>query len=239
MAYLGIVAALIAEARSLTKEPLAVGELIHLPDGGRLQISGMGGDRARVAAQALLGNGVTALLSWGSAAGLIPDLLPGSVILPKTVIAADRTPDRILYPVDATWHERLSIRLRDHLNVHTGPLAESLTVVTTPDEKAALSSRTGAIAADMESGAVARVAYEAGVPFMVIRVVSDPFDLAIPACALAASDEFGQVRFSKLRKLALHPSELLTLARLGRNFRAARAALEKVARLVGTDLLVP
>lgn len=234
--HLGIVAALAAEARGLVKQPTAPGELIHLPGGVLVQISGVGAKKASVAARALLREAATALVSWGSAGGLVSGLSPGSLILPKTVIAADHS----VYPVDVAWHERLCGRLRGEMDFHTGPLVESSTVLTGSKEKKSLFSRTGAIAVDMESGAVAAVAQQAGVPFVAIRAIADPADMSIPQAALSAVDESGRLNLFKLaRRIARRPGELLTLVRLGRSFRAAQVTLTAVARRTGNDLLAP
>ena len=44
------------------------------------------------------------------------------------------------------------------VNLHEGILGESPKVLMTPQDKASFSSRTGAVAVDMESGAIAAVA---------------------------------------------------------------------------------
>jgi adenosylhomocysteine nucleosidase len=227
--------AVTAEARSLVKQSIANGELIRLPDGAMLTVSGIGPSRATMASRTLLEKGATALLSWGSAGGLKPNLSPGSLILPKTVIASNRS----LYHVDATWHDSLCNRLKEHVDFHTDPLAESTTIVCSPREKAILFRETGAIGVDMESAAVAAVAQEAQVPFMVVRAVADSADTTIPDMTLNAVDEFGRLSLLKLiQGLAEHPTELFALIRIGRNYRAAQRTLAAVARLTGNNLLV-
>jgi adenosylhomocysteine nucleosidase len=228
--------AVTAEARSLVKQSIANGELVHLPDGTILSVSGMGPRRAAVASRALLENGATALLSWGCAGGLDPKLSPGGLLLPKTVI----TSDQILYHVDATWHESLCNRLKGHVAFQTEPVVESATVVRTPAGKVILFRKTGAIGVDMESAAVAAVAQEVGVPFMVVRAVADSADTTIPDSALNAVDEFGRLSLLKLiQGLAKDPTELLALVRIARNYRAAQRTLAAVARLAGNNLLIP
>jgi nucleoside phosphorylase len=54
-----------------------------------------------------------------------------------------------------------------------GRIADSQTMVATPEARARLAALTGAIAVDMESAAIARVARERGIPFAAIRVVTD------------------------------------------------------------------
>jgi len=232
----GIVAAMVPEARILGKGPIAPGELILLPEGAMLLLSGIGANRARVAAQTLMEKGATALVSWGSAGGLIPALSPGRLILPERILAADQS----VYPVDPIWHERLYSRLKGYVDPHPGVLAQSTIVLATRSEKAALFRRTGAVAVDMESASIAQVAKEAGMPFMAIRAITDGAEMDIPRGALDSIDEFGRVRLIGLLSfMARHPVELSALVRMGRNFRAAETTLAQVALRAGSYLLCP
>jgi adenosylhomocysteine nucleosidase len=220
----------------LVRKPIRKGDLMHLLEGTVIQLSGMGPRKAGEAGKNLLGHGATALLSWGSAGGLVPNLSPGSLVLPGKVIGADQSS----YPTDPPWHERLLDRLEDSLDLHQGSLAESVAALKSPAEKRMLFERTGAIAVDMESGAVAKVAQEAGVPFMAVRAIADPVDTTIPQSPLRAVDEFGELSLLTLSSgLIRHPAELFDMIRLGRNFRAAQVTLSKVAHLAGSQLLIP
>jgi adenosylhomocysteine nucleosidase len=235
MKRLGIVAAMGTEARSLVKRPIVRKRIIYLPGGAMIQVSGIGPERASSAAKALMEEGATALLSWGSAGGLNSKLSPGSLVLPKVIIRANRS----IYSTDAQWHQRLSNRLRGYVDLHEGPLGESPAPLKNHLEKENFYRRTEAIAVDMESGAVAAAAQEADVSFMAIRAVSDPFDAVISASILNAIDECGELDMLRFTKgLMRHPFELFSLIRLGQNFRAANITLGKVACLTGTNLLV-
>jgi hypothetical protein len=91
----------------------------------------------------------------------------------------------------------------------------------------------------MESAAVAAVAQEGGVPFMVVRAVADAMDTTIPKSTLNAFDEFGRWNFLKLiQGFIQYPTGLFALLRIGRNYRAAQRTLSAVARLTGNNLLV-
>ena len=229
MKYLGIVVATTAEATSLPKHPLFRGRVL-------LQISGIGANRAHLAARILLEKGATSLLSWGSAGGLIPGLSPGSLVLPKKIIGVDGS----VYSVDSAWHETLRTQLKGKVNLHEESLAERTTLMTSPAQKATLSQQTGAIVVDMESAAVAAVAQKVPVPFLAIRAVVDPVDMTLPQSALAALNEFGKLRpLGLLKACAKNPMELFAWVRLARNFREARSTLVKVARLAGSSLFVP
>jgi adenosylhomocysteine nucleosidase len=212
------------------------GEMRILPEGPLIKHSGVGAKPARLSALALLDEGATALLSWGSAGGLRAAISPGSLILPKTIFSSDQA----TFTVDTTWHERLHTMLKGHIGLFTQPLIESPSILRKPSEKAALFRQSGAIAVDMESAAIAQTAMEACVPFMAIRVVVDPPHMTVPACALAAVDESGTFRALRLLKsLIRRPKDLIPLARLGRNFRSAQATLSKVVGLTGNKFLAP
>jgi adenosylhomocysteine nucleosidase len=232
----GIASAMVAEGRILTRGPIPAGRLIHLPEGALMFISGIGPGRARSAAQALLQEGATALVSWGCAGGLAPGLSPGSLILPESVWGFDRS----IYQVDPVWHERLYRRLKGRMEIRRGVLVESRAVLSSEKLKKDLFRGTGAAAADMESASIGQVAKEAGVSFVVIRAITDPAEMGIPPSALDSIDLFGRVRPSKvIRNLAGHPGEILSLLRLRRNFRAVRKTLTAVSLHAGTNFLYP
>ena len=235
MKILGIVAPLTSEARSLTSQPNRAGGPVQLPGGTLLKVAGIGADRALAAAEFLVAEGVTALLSWGSGGGLRPNLSPGNLILPKTIIDLQ---EHILIAEEA-WHNRLYRRLSSHLPIRVEPLAQSPTVLTTPVEKLDFFKKNAAIAVDMESGSVAEVASKANLPFMAIRAIVDTSDMTIPRSVLTAIDEYGGLRpMHLLGSLLRRPADLLLLNQLRRNFTAARTTLSTVAQLLGDDFLL-
>jgi adenosylhomocysteine nucleosidase len=233
---LGIVAALKAEVRSLTSQPISAGGSIQLPEGTLLKIAGIGAKQAHAAAEFLIAQGATSLLSWGSAGALHPKLSPGNLILPKNVLVSQE--DAV--PTHDAWHNRLFSRLADHLDIYTESLVQSATVLASPAEKLDFSKQNKAIAVDMESRSAAEVAGREKLPFMAIRAIADPLDMTIPPSGLNAIDEFGRLRpLQLLAGLARNPAEFFLLRRLRRNFLAARATLATVAQLVGDNFLAP
>lgn len=234
MRILGIVAAFRPEARSLGSLPLTADGLVPLSRSVLLYIAGMGAEQAQAAAEVLIAEKVSALLSWGSAGALHEKLSPGNLILPKTVIY----PQKGIFPTDEGWHSRLLIRLAGQLEISTEPLSQSLTVLRSREEKLCFSRKNEALAVDMESGAVAEAAVNASLPFMAIRAIADPLEQNIPASVLRAVNKSG--RFSSFRllvSLARRPADFLVLNLLRRNFSAARATLTTVAQLAGEDFL--
>jgi adenosylhomocysteine nucleosidase len=233
---LGIVAALPGEARPLTGRRVDPGGRWRSASGVDLQLAGIGPRRAATAAEALLAAGATALASWGSAGALVPDLTAGALLLPRTVVAADGE----VLTVDAAWHRRLLECLATHVPVATGLLVEVRAVVASPADKVSLRRRTGAVAVDMESVAIARCACQAGVPFVAVRAVVDGANTAVPGVALAALDGLGRLRPLRLAAGLLRaPRAWPALGELRRSFRHCQATLARVAALAGTDLLAP
>ncbi|HQT80308.1 MAG TPA: hypothetical protein PLD10_24990 [Rhodopila sp.] len=172
---------------------------------------------AAQAALELLDDGADGLISFGLAGGLDPALRPGTIIIPAAVLA-----DGARCAADPTLSRRFGVTT-PHL------LLAGSAVVSGKAEKAALHHATGAHAVDLESGAVAQVAAQRGVPFAVIRAICDPAERTLPPAALVALDAKGGV--GPLRVLASvlrQPSQIPDLLRLARDAAAARAALVRV-----------
>ncbi len=231
---LGIVAALQTEARSLGSLPLTASGLVQLSPSTLLYIAGMGAKQAQVAAEVLIGENASALLSWGSAGALHSKLSPGNLILPKIVIH----PQKGIFSTDDGWHNRLLSRLANQLEVFTEPLAQSPTALKSRAEKLDFVKQNQALAVDMESGSVAKAAVKACLPFMAIRAIADPLEQNIPGSVLRAINESGRLRpFHLLGSLARRPADFIILNQLRRNFIAARTTLTTVAQLVGDNFL--
>ncbi|MDX8410800.1 MAG: hypothetical protein R8K46_02855 [Mariprofundaceae bacterium] len=234
MIRLGVVAALPGEGRCLAGRPTRLNQIHELSDGTLLSLSGVGPKQAHMAAQELLAQGCSALLSWGCAGGLSAPLQPGHLLLPGKII----TPEGREYGVDSMWHDRLVRSLSADFLTHDGALAATGVMLTTSLEKRALHKKTGAVAVDMESAAIAALATEAGLPFAVIRAVADDAASCIPACVGNSMDHQGHVLMSRLMAcLALRPWQWPGLLRLGRRFHLAQMTLKGVAQRLGPSLL--
>lgn len=234
MTCLGIVAALPGEIEVFCQKPIAPGAVVSLSEHVLLVLSGIGAERASLGGRLLLDKGATALLSWGSAAALDYRLMSGSLILPRQVIAADLS----VFQVDPHWHEHLYRRLSGKFATYVEPLIETQSVLASRAQKQTLHQRSGAIAVDMESAALGRLAHQAGVPFLAIRVIADTADMTIPRPVLGTIDPVGRIRlFRLLAELIFHPGEWQALWRLFKGFRAAQTTLAGVAKCAGNDLL--
>lgn len=200
----------------------------------RVALAGMGAGRARTAGEDLLARGATALMSWGVAAALDRDLAPGNLLVPGVILDADLN----TYPVHAGWHGSLCRHLKDNFVIHVDPLVESETVLATRAQKRALMLHSSAIAADMESAALAALARDAGVPFVAIRAVSDTAVARVPHWLGGVIDNGGRLCVTgAIRQILLRPLDWAAVSRLALGFRAARATLTDVATQAGGRFL--
>ena len=202
---LGIVTGLAAEAR------------LALPLGLVLAGGGLPAG-AETAAEWLVAQNVDALVSFGLAGGIDPALRPGEIVVPEAVREGDH-----FYLTDQSLSARFG---RRH-----GVLVAGAAVVAEAEEKARLFDRTGALAVDLESGAVARVAARYGLPFAVVRAVCDPAGRTLPPAALIALGAGGAIGVWRvLASVRRQPGQLPVLIALGRDAAAARAALRRRVR---------
>lgn len=176
-----------------------------------------------------IAEGGRAIISFGIAGGLAPGLAPGTCLVGGEVLDAGTS-----YAADAAWSarlmERLGIAQRATIAGVDRPLVSTAA-------KLALNAETGAVAADMESHIVARLADRHGLPFAVLRVIADPVERALPPAALIGMREDGGIDVpAVLGSLVRHPRQLPALLRLAADARAARAALLRCHDLLGPGL---
>ena len=224
---LGVVTGLGREADCLTADVAAC----------ILQVACAGADprRAGWLAEGLIRDGCRALVSFGVAGGLEFRLKPGDLLLADMVVTADGQKTR----TDDSWRRRLEERCGGALSVQVASLLGSDTPVLRPTDKADLYRRTGAWCVDMESHMVARVAHDAGIPFVAVRAVADTAGRTMPGWLAHAVDKTGRPRtMVAAREVLRRPWQLPGLIRLGRDFDAAIATLRRVAVDTRPALLV-
>jgi len=176
-----------------------------------IRCAGLSRRAAQTAAQALVGQGVSALMSFGIAGGLDPAAPTGMTVIDG----------------NGLW----AARLCGHFPFASlGKLANAESVITTPSDKAALLAATGALAVDMESAGVAEIAAAHGLPFIAVRVVADTAHDTLPPVATAAATIDGRVRMlACIAGALMHPSQIPDLIRLGRRTAVATAVLRRLA----------
>lgn len=236
MKPLGVVTALRAEGAILAGTGHGSGAFLNLPRDVWLAVGGGGWDRAWRAAETLLSRGAVALVSWGTAGGLDGEVPAGALLLPSTVSGEEL--GRIA--VCSDWRERLARRVSGRVRLFDGDLYTARGIASGREAKTRLFQETGARGVDTESAAVAIAAERAGVPFLAVRAVVDPAGFVLPSSALAAVDDEGCTRVSRLlASLVRRPGEIPGLFRLATHFRAARETLQAVVASSGRRLLLP
>ena len=211
----------------LKAEARAAAPLARRP-GSRIVAAGGDPARVRTAIERAFLDGADAVLSFGLAAGLAPELHPGSLLVPDDVVDAT---GRLRFAVDPAWTARLRARLPA---ADRRPLCGVSCVLAGVDDKAAVFSRSGAIAADMESLAVAQACAAAGRRFALVRVVCDPASRPLPPAARRAMRADGRIDVAAvIGSLAGRPGQVPALLRVAVDARTAMAALRAAALLAG------
>jgi nicotinate-nucleotide adenylyltransferase len=116
--------------------------------------------------------------------------------------------------------------------------------VTTPADKRALARCSGADICDLESRAFASCAHDAGLPWAIVRGISDDARSSLPVETAQFVDERGETRMQRvLAALARRPALLGELVRLTRASRSAMRAAsfdtDALGCLDGIDLCSP
>lgn len=229
----GFIVALPQECRSLTRRNLKRLDTVALDSGRLVRVSGTGRSNAEAAAEELVQRGARRLVSWGCAGALAAELRPGDLVIADQTVTGDGVTARFC----ESWRGQLSARRASDIRVHGGAIAESPTVIDSTDMKMRLHTATGAIAVDMESYGVLRVASRHGLACVAVRAIADDQATALPRTVLNALNEHGELQFlSLLTGLLQRPSDLFALLKLNRCFTAAMHTLTQVARQAGPAL---
>jgi adenosylhomocysteine nucleosidase len=197
-----------------------------------------GGDPARLEAVLdRLAGTASGIISIGIAGGLAPGLQVGQWVVADAVLV-----DGEAMPTDPAWTSRLAARLPEAAR---GLLLGANAMVAEATQKASLHRTTGAVAVDMESHVVARVARRHHLPFAAARVVSDAAHRSLPPAARVGMKSDGGMDLpAVLRSLLADPGQLPALIRTGleaeRGFRALLRGHRRLGRrLGGPDLAEP
>ena len=167
--------------------------------------------------------GARGLISFGICGALDPALAVGDLVVGDGVVGEDGP-----LATDPAWTNALRAALpgsRAALVTGGDVIAGSLAA------KAALRQASGAAVVDMESHAVARSARDAGLPFAVIRAVSDTAGCALPRAAQAGFKADGEPDVGAvIRALAARPWELPALIRTAMEAEKAFRSLAVAAQ---------
>lgn len=170
---------------------------------------------------------LSAVVSFGLAGGLDPALAVGDLVIPRCVTAgADE------WPVSAELAESLRDAAAGHgiIVASRGSIAGVDAPLTTPDGKTALRAEAGAVAVDMESHVAAAWAARHGLPFSILRIVSDAAESAVPPAAIAAMRDDGSIDAgAAVRSIMREPTQIPALIRVAWDGARAFRALGRAA----------
>jgi hopanoid-associated phosphorylase len=167
---------------------------------------------------------IKSVLSFGVAGGLNPGVKVGEVLLTDDV----QSDDAHHFATDGRLTANLVAGIQGkNLPFHRGPLLGSAAAHLTAADKSALHRRTGADGVDMESQEGAAYAVAHGLPFTVLRVVSDPADFDLPPVILEAINPDGSINYGVIMKaIASDPSLAGALWTASGYFKAAQKNLQ-------------
>ncbi|MGY8813747.1 MAG: phosphorylase family protein [Gammaproteobacteria bacterium] len=209
--HLGIITALLPEARCFVKKPV-ISKPIKITKNISLIVSGIGQDRAAIAANNLIEFGADAILITGTCGALSPELEPGDIVMPKTIL----TESQSAYQVNLKWHEHVYSTLSGMpVTIHTKNLLSTNRIISFAYEKDTIYKSIGACAVDMESASVIKIATKNQIPVLVIRTVIDPSNFTVPDFVINNSDMYGDANiYSLINSCITNPAKLYQLFKL-------------------------
>ena len=207
----GVLAPMKSELRPVVKafslQPAQInGVAVHTGVVGNAEIvattTGIGTALATSATERLLGLGdFDRVMVVGIAGGVGPSVGIGDIVIPEVVYDGQGGPEYRPAPIDGPT-PRGSIVTSDDFIVQPGRLAELIA--------------SGVIAVDMETGSVAAVCTQRGIPWSTVRAISDRAedgDTEMMAMANADGSPNGK---AVLRYFARHPGRVPYMLKVGR-----------------------
>ena len=107
------------------------------------------------------------LMSFGIAGALAPYLRPGDVVISTEVVSDDNR-----WTAEPGFQNQAASLARE-IGAFNGAVFGANAILATEEEKSRAWRDTGALAVDLESDVVARIASKAGIPFLVTRTIAD------------------------------------------------------------------
>jgi adenosylhomocysteine nucleosidase len=184
--------------------------------------AGVGRTRAAEGARFLIRRfSPRALVSFGFAGGLTSGLARGTVIIGTEAVGEGSS---------RTWAANCDLVAQfraaaeaEQLPVQEGRVVTSHQLVADPVSKAALQSKSGACAVDMETIGVVEVAHEGGLPWTAVRAVVDSATDTLPPSCLAMLREDGHVAMGRfVRMICRSPQQLRYVLWLAGSMATAR-----------------
>ena len=166
--------------------------------------------------------GAAGLVSFGLCGALNPKFDAGDIIVDSD---------------NPAWLDRLRAALPEAC---AGRVLGGGEMIASAREKKRLRCESGAEGVDMESHIVKACARTSGLPYAIVRSVSDPADRALPRAAMAGMASDGETNLAGvLAALARRPWELPALLRTAKEAQAGFDALTRARAALGPGLAFP
>lgn len=173
--------------------------------------------------------GCRGIVSYGAAGGLDPRLRSGDIVVGSEIVGPNES-----ITTDDAWSAWLLSAIPTAVY---GPIAGVDLPVTVHASRSELQLRTGALAVDMESHLIGRLAAVNSMRFVALRVVIDAAGRNIPPSALACISDDGKTSRWRLSRLLLgRPSDTLDIIRLSANWWLARSALLYCSKVLDASI---
>jgi adenosylhomocysteine nucleosidase len=171
-------------------------------------------------------DGVAGIISFGMAGALDPALQLGDWVI-GTGLAEGAN-------CDVSWATALASHLP---KAKLGHIYADGRLIADPSEKHGLFESTGALATDMESHLVAAAATRAGVPFAILRCISDEASSALPpAIEVAMKPDGGLALSAILGSILRNPLQIPDLVRTSLCFNRAYLDMQAGVQALGPHL---
>ena len=192
---------------------------------GVLPVAGGGNPAGLRAALEKAAAGASGIVSFGMTGALVDGLAIGDWVV------ADRLHGAIELACDPAWTQALAAALP---GARVGGFFADGRMIDTVAEKLTLGERHGALAVDMESHVAGAVAAERGLPFAIVRCVSDGARHLLPhAITVSMRPDGGVDGRAMLRSVAARPGQIADIARTTAGFAKAMRELKRGAVRMG------
>jgi adenosylhomocysteine nucleosidase len=199
---------------------------------GIVAIAGGGvAERLEAALHAATAQGAAGIVSYGLTGGLADGLRIGDWVVGDRIAGAI---DRECHP---EWRDAIAARLP---GARIGGFFADGRMIDTVAEKRALGVKHGALAVDMESHVAAGVAKAHGLPFAIVRIVSDEVDHLLPhAITVSMRPDGGFDKAAMRASLAQAPGQMADVFQTMRQFAHGFRGLRAGAKAMGERLAFP
>jgi adenosylhomocysteine nucleosidase len=199
---------------------------------GVVAIAGGGvAERLEAALHQAAANGASGIVSYGLTGGLADGLKIGDWVVGSRIAGA------IDHDCHPGWRDALASRLP---GARIGAFFADGRMIDTIAEKRALGVDHDALAVDMESHVAARVAKAHGLPFAIVRIISDEVDHLLPhAITVSMRPDGGFDRTRMRASLADNPGQMRDVTNTMAQFAAGFRGLRSGAKLMGERLAFP